>query len=59
MSCCKVIFKISAYNPSATKKKIAVGLKDVWICGVTFNPEVMVDVVKLEEAIAESLECRW
>ena len=54
-----MIFKILAYNPSAMKKKIAVGLKGVWICGVTFNPEVVVDVVKLEEAITESLECGW
>jgi hypothetical protein len=59
MSCCKVIFKILAYNPSATKKKIAVGLNGVWMCMVTFNPEVVVDVVELEEAAAESLECRW
>ena len=59
MSRCKVIFKILAYNPSATKKEIAVGLKGVWMCRVTFNPEVVVDVVKLKEAIAETLECGW
>ena len=58
-SCHEMLVKVLALNPSTPKKEVAVGLKRMGVGGVAFNPEVVVDVIELEEVVTESLECRW